>query len=68
VYKVVETDTNETWDFRGKPLVGLEDEYGGRAKIVIDDHCLVLFVDTGDGFKPATHWFREAVDAIPAEW
>ena len=65
MYKVVEPDTNETWDGFGQLLVSLEDEYGGRAKIVKDDHCLVLLVDAGNGFKLATHWFKEAVEAMP---
>lgn len=66
MYKVVEVD--KTLGVGSKPLVELADEYGGRAKIVKDDHCLVLFVDIGNGFKPATHWFREAVEAIPKKW
>ncbi len=60
MYKVVEPEDGV--------LVALSDEYGGRANIVKDDHCLVLYVDVGNGFKPATHWFREAVEAIPEEW
>lgn len=68
MYKVIEPDTDATWGIGGKPLVALADEYGGRAKIVRDDHCLVLFVDVGNGYKPAIHWFREAVEAIPKKW
>jgi len=67
MYKVVKRKTNETCHGH-IPLVTLEDEYGGRAKIVRDDHCLVLFLDIGNGFKPATHWFREAIKAIPKKW
>ena len=50
------------------PLVSLADEYGGKAAIVEDDHCLVLMLDVGKGYEPATHWFREAVEAIPETW
>ena len=50
------------------PLVTLADEYGGKAAIVKDDHCLVLLLDTGGGYKPTPWWFREAVESIPKEW
>jgi hypothetical protein len=71
MYKVVETDKQISWNFPVTPLITLADEYGGRAQIVEDGHCLVLLlkagVDTEDthyGYKPACWWFREAVNAV----
>ena len=53
-------------------VVSMEDLYGGRARIVVDDHCYVLQefeLDEPYGkqgtWKSVTHWFREAVIAIP---
>lgn len=51
-----------------EPLVTLADEYGGKAAILKDDHCLVLLLNVGKGYKPSSWWFREAVEAIPKEW
>ena len=68
MYKVVEIDKNRVYGVNSKILVSLEDEYGGKALIVEDDHCLVLKLDIGEGYKTATHWFREAVEAIPKSW
>ena len=74
MYKVVETDEGITWNSRITPLVTLADEYGGRAQIVEDDHCLVLLLrqgaDTGDthyGYKPTYWWFKEAINALFTE-
>ena len=68
MYKVVEVDKKCAYGVASKILVALEDEYESKALIVEDDHCLVLKLDIGDGYKTATHWFREAVEAIPKEW
>ncbi|HVT84083.1 MAG TPA: hypothetical protein VHD35_02730 [Chitinophagaceae bacterium] len=47
------------------PLATLEDECGGRAHIIEDDHCLMLCIEQEDGFcKPTTHLFREAILVI----
>lgn len=51
-----------------KPLVTLADEYGGKAAIVEDDHCLVLLLNVGEEYKPVYWWFREAIEAIPKNW
>ena len=68
MYKVVEIG-DVLWNRRKvKPLVTLADEYGGKAAIVKDDHCLILLVGSGKKLKPATWWFREAIEAIPKEW
>jgi hypothetical protein len=71
MYKVVETDKEVTWNSRVTPLLTLADEYGGRAQIIIDDHCLVLLLkqgvdseNTSYGYKPTCWWFKEAVNAI----
>ena len=63
MYKVVETDKEITWNSTINPLLTLADEYGGRAQIVRDDHCLVLLLK-GEGYKPTYWWFDEAVSAI----
>ena len=62
-YKVVpltDADKDPKTDVR---LI-LEDEYGGRVRIIIDDHCYVLQLATPMGtdyaWKSTTHWFREA--------
>ena len=68
MYKEVTIDTNATYGVNSQVLVALEDEYGGKALITKDDHCLVLKLSIGNGYKNATHWFREAVEAIPQEW
>ena len=66
MYKV--TDKNfDNWDEErwGKPLVKLEDEYGGRSVITEDDHCFVLFNgSTYKEFKMVHHWYTEAALAL----
>lgn len=46
----------------------LEDEYGGKCQIAIDDHCYVLYLMHEDEkkiyYKPTHHIFREAHDAL----
>jgi len=71
MYKVVQTDERIKWNGIVTPLLTLADEYGGRAQIVRDDHCLVLLlkqgIDTEDthyGYKPTCWWFKEVVDAV----
>ena len=64
MYEVVKTDTNITWNSKLVPMITLADEYGGRAQIVEDDHCLVLLLKTDAGYKPTYWWFREAIEAI----
>lgn len=68
MYRVVETEDIFWGEFKVKPLVRLADEYGGKAAIVEDDHCLVLLLGIGKGFEPTQWWFREAIKAIPKEW
>ena len=71
MYKVVETDKEVYWNSPHAPLLTLADEYGGRAQIIEDDHCLVLLIKggvdeegTGYGYNPSYWWFSEAVEAI----
>lgn len=68
MYKVVETGDVFWGSRKVEPLVKLADEYGGKAAIIKDDHCLVLLLDTGEGYKPTSWWFKEAVEAMPKEW
>lgn len=71
MYRIVETDKEATWNGIVTPLLTLADEYGGRAQIVEDDHCLILLLKggvdteaTGYGYKPSYWWFPEAVEAM----
>jgi hypothetical protein len=77
MYKVVQTDKEVKWNGIVHPLLTLADEYGGRAQIVRDDHCLVLLLKTNPdipnvpsegspvrAYKPTYWWFKEAVDAM----
>ena len=63
------------YDPKKRVLASMKDEYGGRARIVADDHCFVLQawineprIDKADGeshrWKSVTHWFREAAEAM----
>ena len=63
------------FDETAKVLCSMEDEYGGRARIVNDDHCFVLQLwvddpqsspDEGQGHQwhSVSHWFKEAADAL----
>jgi len=66
MYKVVDK-IPENWDVKGKgkPLVTLEDEYGGQSVIGIDDHCFVLYNGANDReFKSVKHWYKEAAEAL----
>jgi len=77
MYKVIETDQQIKWNGIVHPLVTLADEYGGKAQIVNDDHCLVLLLKTNPDlpdipsdespvrvYGATTHWFTEAVNAV----
>ena len=47
------------------PVKTLTDGYGGRAHIVVDDHCYLLLLEHSDGKCHATAWwFAAAVDAL----
>ena len=66
MYKVVKKKF-KNWDEykKGKPLVCLEDEYGGQSVIATDDHCLVLYNGSDDSnFVMVKHWHPEVVWAI----
>ena len=67
MYLVVPTDKRIQSESGGysTPLMTLADEYGGRAQIVEDDHCLVLMLRQSDNtYKSTTHWFSEAILAL----
>jgi hypothetical protein len=44
MYKVVDK-VFDNWDYEhfGKPLISLEDQYGGQSAVIMDDHCFVLY-------------------------
>lgn len=54
-YRLTVTDNEVRWnDAYVKPLVTLADKHGGRAQIVLDDHCYVLLLQqAGDDYKPS---------------
>ena len=71
MYKVIQTDTEVMWNSIVHPLLTLADEYGGRAQIVRDGHCLVLLLAKSNGvndntctYEPTCWWFDEAVTAV----
>ena len=68
MYKIIETDAEVRFGEGGgmvKPLVTLADEWGGRAQIVEDDHCLVVLLKGETGtYHPHPWLFPEVVDAI----
>ena len=75
MYKVTHTDEEIIWNSVIHPLLTLADEYGGRAQIVNDNHCLVLLLrqeESQEGdmaeprYKPTYWWFDEAVEALMA--
>jgi hypothetical protein len=66
MYKVTDKKF-KNWDEykHGKPLVCLEDEYGGQSVIATDDHCFVLYNGSNRReFVSVKHWYREAVNAL----
>ena len=66
MYKVVNKKL-KNWDevAHGKPVLCLEDEYGGQSVIATDDHCLILHNGSDDReFRSVKHWYPEAVNAL----
>jgi len=66
MYKVVDKVPSR-WDSErhGKPIVVLEDEYGGQSVIATDDHCFVLWNGSDDrDFRSVKHWYAEAAEAL----
>ena len=66
MYKVVNKKF-KNWheDAWGKPLVCLEDEFGGQSVIAENDHCFVLFNGSNDmEFVSVKHWYKEAALAL----
>lgn len=73
MYKPTESPRLITLDngAEAEPVAYLEDEYGGRAAIIEDDHCYVLCLagnglskaESG-GFKPTTHIFAEVLEVM----
>lgn len=47
------------------PIATLQDDFGGRCHIIIDDNCYVVCLENEDGAcKPTTHIFREAFEIL----
>lgn len=66
-YKRVETDESYTTvgGSINTPVATLNDEYGGRAQIGVDDHCYVLYLLQENGRYKRTAWiFSEAHDVL----
>lgn len=51
-------------DSTGTPLATLKDGCGAFAHIVEDDHCFVLVLGGQQPQQFATHWFKEAAEAL----
>lgn len=67
MYREVQTDAVITLanGSNAHPVVTLADEHGGRAQIIVDDHCYVLALrNPGGAYVTVKHWFQEAVHAI----
>jgi hypothetical protein len=48
-----------------RPIITLKDEYGGVSHIIKEDGCYVLINGNNKSeFRPTTHWYPEAVDAL----
>jgi len=64
MYKVVDK-IPKNWGRYGKPVITLEDQYGGQSVIGIDDHCFVLYNGSDEReFKSVAWWYKEAVKAL----
>jgi hypothetical protein len=63
-------DNLVNWSMPGRacsegPVATLADEYGGRAHIIVDDHCYLLLLEHADGeCQPTAWWFAAAVEAL----
>jgi len=70
MYKIVKTDKS----FPAKvshnlaihrPIMTLADEYGGRCQLVVDDHCLNIYLKNKKDEYDYCRWiFEEVIDAI----
>lgn len=67
-YKQIQTDTSFTTNNGNeeKPIVTLEDEYGGKSQIAIDDHCYVVYnLDSQSGtFRMTHHLYPEVFEVL----
>lgn len=67
MYRQVETD-KESILYNGEkftPVATLEDEYGGRCQISIDDNCYTVKLKDTNGTYKNTSWiFPEAFDVL----
>lgn len=51
--------------YHGRPLIVLEDEYGGQSVIAKDDGCFVLWNGSDNReFRMVKHWYPEAIKAL----
>jgi hypothetical protein len=68
MYQQVETYKVATWhgsNAEFNPVATLEDEFGGKCQIAIDDHCYVVLLQKDDGtYKPTPWIFREAFEVL----
>lgn len=67
MYKQVETDKTATLDngVEFTPVATLDDEWGGRCQISVDDHCYVLRLKWDDGkYKTTPYIFKEAFNVL----
>jgi len=68
MYKQVDTAPSVMMDNgeSAEPLITLQDEYGGRSHIVVDDHCYVIVNEHEGVGKWTTHIFAEWLPFLKA--
>ena len=67
MYKQIKTDKKAILDNGAEftPIATLEDGYGGRCQISIDDNCYIIRLKQSDGSYKTTAWiFPEAFEVL----
>jgi len=66
MYEKVETDILATMQGGSNvtPVATLEDEHGGKAHIIIDDHCYILILRRDMGYVMTAWIFPEAFEVL----
>ncbi len=61
MYRVTGPDNEIYWnESHVQPIVTLADGEGGRAQIVLDDHCYVILLQKPNGKYRTTAWICKA--------
>jgi len=66
MYKQIETDILATMQGGSNvtPVATLEDEHGGKAHIIVDDHCYILILRRDMGYVMTAWIFPEAFEVL----